>query len=404
MAARTRAPITVRDTTRSHLSDPSIPESRAGIVDDRLLVSMITRSTRCKGQENAADRFASSRKGNLEAMTSDDALALAAEAGLHYTEAGDRGMRRVRRGKGFSYVDDAGSAVNGLRRKWIEGLVIPPAWADVWISGDPDGHILATGVDKAGRKQYIYHPDWETVRDEAKFERLRDFGKRLPALRRGIDGQLRKKGLDRSKVVALAIAVLDRTLIRVGNRRYADGNESYGLTTLTCDHLEINGSHLHLEFAGKGGAEREVVFQDRRLSSLVQRCQELAGQTLFSYPTPDGSPASVTSTDINRYLANSMGGPFTAKDFRTWGASSLVAGELARHEPGDRDVVLGAIDAAAEHLGNTRAVCRGSYVHPAVLTAHEDGSLQEAWLTSRTGKWMSRSESTLRTVLDTESA
>lgn len=333
-------------------------------------------------------------------MTSDDALALAAEAGLNYTEPGDPGLRRARRGRGFSYLDDGGATVNGRRREWIESLVIPPAWEDVWISRDPNGHILATGVDKAGRKQYIYHPDWETIRDEAKFERLRDFAAALPGLRRGVDDQLRKKGLDRAKVVALAVAVLDRTLIRVGNRRYADGNESYGLTTLTCDHLEVNGSHVHLEFAGKGGAEREVVFRDRRLSSLVQRCLELAGQTLFSYPNPDGTTSSVTSTDVNRHLAEVMSGPFTAKDFRTWGASSLVVAELAEKEPRDPDVVIGAVDAAAEHLGNTRAVCRSSYVHPSVIAAHEDGSLQDVWLRSRTGKWMSRSESTLRTVLD----
>lgn len=332
-------------------------------------------------------------------MTSDDALALAAEAGLHYTEAGDRGLRRVRRGKGFSYVDERGSAVNGSRREWIEKLVIPPAWEDVWISVDPEGHILATGVDKAGRKQYIYHPEWESIRDEVKFDRLPAFGRRLPGLRRKVDSELRRRGLDRAKVVALAVAVLDRTLIRVGNRRYATENESYGLTTLTADHAEVTGSHVHLEFAGKGGAEREFVFKDRRLSGLLQQCQELAGQTLFSYPSETGEPASINSSDINRYLSQEMGGAFTAKDFRTWGASSLVVGELAGRGAGDPAMFRDAIDAAAEHLGNTRAVCRDSYVHPLVWDAYETGRLNDAWSRSRTGKWMGRAESALSNIL-----
>ena len=333
-------------------------------------------------------------------MTSDDALALASEAGLVYVEAGAPGLKRVGRGRGFTYLDAAGGYVNGERKKWIESLVIPPAWSDVWISDDRQGHILATGVDKAGRKQYIYHPDWESIRDEVKFDRLPEFGRRLAPLRRRVDSELRRRGLDREKVVALAVAVLDRTLIRVGNRRYATENESYGLTTLTAEHAELSGSHIHLEFAGKGGADREVVFKDRRLSALLQRCQELEGQTLFSYASEMGDPVSINSSDINRYLSHAMGGAFTAKDFRTWGASSLVVGELAGRGPGDPSHVRDAIDAAAEHLGNTRAVCRDSYVHPRVFEAHEDGRLNQAWSRSRTGKWMGRAESALSGILD----
>lgn len=332
-------------------------------------------------------------------MTSDDALALASEAGLVYVEAGAPGMRRVRRGRGFSYLDAAGGIVNGKTKQWIETLVIPPAWQDVWISSDIQAHILATGIDKAGRKQYIYHPEWELIRDEVKFDRLPLFGRRLPRLRRRVDTELRRRGLDREKVVSLAVAVLDRTLIRVGNRRYATENESYGLTTLTTEHAEVSGSHIHLEFAGKGGADRQVVFKDRRLSGLLQQCQELGGQTLFSYLSESGDPASISSSDINRYLSTAMGSAFTAKDFRTWGASSLVVGELASREPGDPASVRDAIDAAADHLGNTRAVCRDSYVHPGVVIAHEDGRLQEAWSRSRTGKWMGRAESALSNIL-----
>lgn len=335
-------------------------------------------------------------------MTSDDAVALAAEAGLHYVETGAPGLRRVRRGRGFSYLDASGTPTSDHAREWIESLAVPPAWQDVWISNDRLGHILATGVDQAGRKQYVYHPAWVAIRDEVKFDRLQDFGDSLIDLRRGLDRALRQPGLTREKVVAVAVAILDRTLIRIGNRKYADENESYGLTTLTCDHIEVNGSHVHLGFAGKGGADVEIVFKDRRLSSLVRRCQELEGQTLFSYPVDDGDLESVTSTDVNAYLANAMGGPFTAKDFRTWGASSLVLGELANARGDDPKAVLAAVDAAADHLGNTRAVCRDSYVHPGVVDAYDNGSLSQAWRNSRTGKWLSRPESALRRILAKE--
>lgn len=327
---------------------------------------------------------------------------LAIEAGLRYVEPGEPGIRRVGRGRGFSYEDPRGNPINGTKREWIESLVIPPAWEQVWICSDKDGHILATGVDKAGRKQYIYHPEWERVRDSVKFERLSSFGRGLPDLRRRMDRDLRSRGLPRSRVVALATAVLDRTLLRVGNGKYTRENESYGLTTLTCDHIEVNGNHVHLEFAGKGGADRQLAFNDRRLSSLVTRCQELAGQTLFSYETESGRVASVTSTDINHYVSDTMGERFTAKDFRTWGASALVVTELANGDSQtDKDQALrDAVDRAAERLGNTRAVCRQSYVHPGVVEAHEVGTVHRVWNRSRPGKWIDRSESALRLILE----
>jgi DNA topoisomerase-1 len=334
-------------------------------------------------------------------MTGDDYFLLAADAGLRYVGPDAPGYRRVRRGRGYSYVDEGGQPVNGKVRDWIESLVIPPAWEDVWISRDRRGHILATGQDQAGRKQYIYHPMWEQTRDEARFDRLGPFGRGLATLRRRVDVDLRKHDLPRDKVIALAVAVLDRTLARVGNRRYAVDNESYGLTTLTCEHMEVDGLHVHLEFAGKGGAERQLAIKDRRLARLMSLCQDLAGQTLFSYETPDGSAASVTSSDINAYLADTLRGPFTAKDFRTWGASSHVAGELIRSTDDDPDErVFRAIDTAAERLGNTRETCRDSYVHPLVLESAGNGALEEAWRRSRAGKWASREESTLRKLLE----
>lgn len=336
-------------------------------------------------------------------MTVIDSISLAVDAGLRYVEPDAPGYRRVRRGRGFSYVTDTGDVVDGRIRERIEELTIPPAWEEVWISRDPLGHIQATGYDKAGRKQYIYHPSWQEMRDEVKFERLGRFGQRLPSLRRSIDSDLRSQGLPSKKVIALAVAVLDRTLVRVGNREYVVDNESYGLTTLTCQHVEVDGKHVHLEFDTKGGAECQLVFQDRRIAYLVAQCQDLDGQTLFSYVTPEGRSASITSSDVNKYLTGTLGGPFTAKDFRTWGASSLVVGELARSRVGDPALkVKEAIDAAATQLGNSWQICRDAYVHPLVVEAGSNGAVGEVWARARAGRWINREESALRLLLDSE--
>ncbi len=338
-------------------------------------------------------------------MTIEDSMVLAAEAGLHYVSDQGPGMRRVRRGKGFSYLDSTGAAVNGPIREWIDKLVIPPAWTDVWISEDRSGHILATGYDQAGRKQYVYHPKWEETRDAAKFDRMADFGKRLTSLRRRMHADLSGPGLSQPKVTALAVAVMDRTLIRVGNRKYADENDAYGLTTLTLDHVQVRGPHVRLDFAGKGGSDHQLAFKDRQLATLIGECLELDGQTLFGYETADGV-ASISSTDVNRYLAETMSGPFTAKDFRTWGASTFVAEELMESkddEPEDARV-LAAIDAAAEKLGNTREVCRSSYVHPLIPEAFHSGALAAAWSSSRRGLWLGRAESAVNRVMESGAA
>lgn len=329
-------------------------------------------------------------------------LELASSAGLRYVSDEEPGHRRIRRGKGFAYFDAGGAPLDDPEREWARSLVIPPAWTDVWICPDREGHILATGYDDAGRKQYIYHPQWEEVRDQAKFDRMGEFGARLGRLRRAIDTDLRRGGLERTKVVALAVAVLDRTLIRVGNRYYAETNDSYGLTTLTREHVELNGSRVELAFAGKGGAEHEMAFSDRRLAGLLSRCQDLGGQTLFSYESETGV-GTIGSSDVNGYLSEVTGQPFTAKDFRTWGATSIVTGHLASStgpELPPEKRYLEAVDTAAERLGNTRQVCRTSYVHPVLENALEDGRLEEAWRRSRSGKWLSRSDSALRRLLD----
>jgi DNA topoisomerase I len=332
----------------------------------------------------------------METLNVDD---LAVQAGLVVSHDESPGIRRLGRGKGFSYVDPDGSAVDDETVEWIRLLVIPPAWKEVWISSNPDGHILATGRDAAGRKQYIYHPVWEEIRDEVKFDRMAEFGRRIGALRRDIDRQLRKPGLPRDKVIALAIAVLDRTLIRIGNRRYVEENDAYGLTTLTSDHVAVDGLHVHLDFTGKGGADHEIVFRDQRLAQLIARCQELSGETLFSYESESG-PSAITSADVNAELTRMMGRRITAKDFRTWGASTSVASYLAGELGEDRDAaIIEAIDLTAEKLGNTRQVCRSSYVHPQVIEAHLDGRLYGAWGRSRRGPWLDRAESTVNRLL-----
>lgn len=329
-----------------------------------------------------------------------DAVAMAAEAGLRYLSDDIPGFRRIRRGSGFSYVDQSGETLEGREKARASGLVIPPAWTEVWISPDARGHIQATGYDDAGRKQYIYHPEWERIRDEVKFDRLGLFGRRVDRLRKAVDGDLRRPGLDRDKAVALAVAVLDRTLIRIGNRRYTDENETYGLTTLTTDHVDVTGSTVTLVFDGKGRSEYEVAFKDRRLARHISACQELDGQTLFSYQNGSG-PSPISSGDVNSYVNEAMGGPFTAKDFRTWGATTTVARHLATTHSDDASdkLLLAAIDEAADRLGNTRSVLRSSYLHPEIPEAFADGRLTEAWRTSRRGKWVDRAESTVRRLL-----
>jgi DNA topoisomerase-1 len=322
---------------------------------------------------------------------------LADDAGLVYMTDEAPGYRRVRRGKGFSYLGPNGNTVSESERDRIGALAIPPAGEQVWISPEPLAHILATGYDIAGRKQYVYHPVWEELRDEVKFERTSHFGRQIARLRKRVDGDLRKRGLNREKVVALAVAVLDRTLIRVGNRRYAEANDSYGLTTLTDRHVEVNGHHVHIGFEGKGGAENQVAFEDRRLATLIARCQELNGQTLFSYEA-DGEISAIHSNDVNAYLTSVTRSRFTAKDMRMLGATTLVAGELAAAISGEDKAdqqVREAIEVASIALGNSMAVCRDSYVHPEIPEAFVDGRLHEAWRSSRRGKWLSRPESTV---------
>ena len=327
---------------------------------------------------------------------------LAQRARLRYVSDEEPGITRRRRGKGFSFAGPDGKQISEADRTRISSLVIPPAWTEVWICQDEASHLQATGRDAAGRKQYIYHPGWVEVRDEAKFDRLGPFGQALPRLRKRIQEDLHQRGLPHQKVVALATAMLDRTLIRIGNQYYTDQNGSYGLTTLHSDHAEIDGKNITFSFTGKGGIDHIVGLEDARLAALMSRCQELEGQHLFSYPSGDGV-AAVTSSDVNDYLRSVTGDDFSAKDFRTWGASALATEHLGKAGPpdgiADDHMVLEAIDRAADALGNTRAVARASYIHPIVPDAYASGDLQRAWTQSRTGRYLKRPERALFRLL-----
>lgn len=329
-------------------------------------------------------------------------MATADEAGLVYVADAMPGIRRRRQGRGFSYRGPDGETVKDGTRKRITALAVPPAWSDVWICPDPKGHLQATGRDARGRKQYRYHDRWREVRDADKFSRIEDFGLSLDALRADVDADLGGRG--RLQVVALVVRLLDETLIRVGNDEYAAANSSYGLTTLTPDHVELAPESFVLQFVGKGGIERDVEVDDRRLARLIRRCHELGGHELFSYRDREGGIASVSSSDVNDYLHDHAGPDVTAKVFRTWGASAHVVRRLAPESPPDDDrgqeqQILAAIDAAAELLGNTRAVCRQSYVHPQVLDAYRSGALLEAWRGSRSGARLTRSDHALLKAL-----
>ena len=305
----------------------------------------------------------------------------ARQAGLRYASDGETGIRRRRRGPGFSYEDAAGRAVRDpetLAR--IRALAIPPAWTEVWICRWPNGHIQATGRDARGRKQHRYHARWRQARDESKFGRMIEFAGALAAIRERTDADLARPGLPREKVLAAVVRLLELTLIRVGNEEYARLNRSFGLTTLRNRHARIDGTQVRFRFRGKGGLQHEVGIRDRRLARVVKSCQELPGQELFQYVEDDGVVRDVASDDVNEYVRETSGGDFTAKDFRTWAATVLAYRALRALEPAasatdaKRNVVA-AMRETAGRLGNTPAVARQSYVHPAVVEAYLDGQV-----------------------------
>jgi DNA topoisomerase-1 len=301
---------------------------------------------------------------------------------LTYVSDDRPGITRAPGKGGFRYHHPGGRPLKDpatLRR--IARLAIPPAWTDVWICPRPDGHIQATGRDARGRKQYRYHERWREVRDRTKFGRMIDFARALPHIRQVVAADLRRAGLPREKVLATVVRLLESTSIRVGNDEYARHNRHYGLTTLKDEHVAVRGPALRFQFKGKSGKDHVVDLHDRSLARIVRGCQEIPGQRLFQYLDANGRRRAIGSGDVNDYLRAASGSDFTAKDFRTWAGTTLVAGRLAAcAEPASATAakreVLAAVDAAAERLGNTRSVCRSSYVHPAVVDAFMEGWLR----------------------------
>jgi DNA topoisomerase I len=312
-----------------------------------------------------------------------DPVRTARAAGLCYVSDAMPGITRRRVGKAFSYRGPDGRAIKDradLAR--MRSLAIPPAWTDVWICCDANGHIQAIGRDARGRKQYRYHPEWRAVRDAAKFDRMLAFARALPRLRARVAQDQARRGLPREKVLATVVRLLEVTLIRIGNQEYARENKSYGLTTLRDRHVEFAGSKLIFEYRGKAGKLHRISLRDHRLARIVRSCQELPGQHLFQYIDEDGERQAVDSADVNEYLQEITGEPFTAKDFRTWAGTVLASLALSEFESFDSQAaakrnITRAIEQVAAQLGNTVAVCRKSYIHPGVVEAYLDGTLLE---------------------------
>ena len=308
-----------------------------------------------------------------------DSKESAQAAGLRYVTDARPGIRRIKAGKGFRYVDPEGKTIKDeetLGR--IKSLVIPPAWTGVWICTQANGHLQATGRDARGRKQARYHPKWREVRDETKYERMVLFAGALPVIRDRVKEDLGKQGLPREKVLATIVSLMEQTHMRVGNAEYAKENGSYGLTTLRNKHVEVEGSKVTFSFQGKSRVHHTVSLQDRRLARIVRQCSDLPGYELFQYVDEGGERHAVDSADVNEYLGEVTGQHFTAKDFRTWAGSVLACDLLRELGPFEsatqaKKNIVQAIKKVAAKLGNTPAVCRKCYVHPAVLEAYLGG-------------------------------
>lgn len=312
-----------------------------------------------------------------------DPVVSAHAVGLRHVSDEIPGIRRESSGKSFRYRDPTGRIVRDketLAR--IKSLAIPPAWTDVWICSNPNGHLQATGRDDRRRKQFRYHPRWREIRDETKYVRMISFARALPKIRRRVKKDMARNGLPRDKVLATVVRLLEVSLIRVGNDEYARDNDSFGLTTMRNKHVEVNGSSLQFHFRGKSGKWHNVDIRDRHIAKIVARCQDLPGQELFQFVDEDGERRDVRSEDVNEYLREISGQDFTAKDFRTWAGTVLAAMALREFEKFDTKAqakknVVAAIESVAEKLGNTPAVCRKCYIHPHVLDSYLDGTLVE---------------------------
>jgi DNA topoisomerase-1 len=318
---------------------------------------------------------------NPETLT--DPVEAAKAAGLRYVSDDRPGLRRKRNGKGFTYLDANSQIIRDktvLQR--IKSLVIPPAWTDVWICPQSNGHIQVTARDSKGRKQYRYHTRWREIRDETKYTRLLEFAKSLPKIRRRVNEDLKLSGMPREKILATIVRLLETTFIRIGNEAYARDNHSFGLTTLRTRHVDVSGTTLKFQFRGKSGKFHSITLSDPKLAKVIKRCQDLPGQELFQFIDEAGMNQTITSADVNQYLRDVSGQDFTAKDFRTWAGTVLAACALSEFEAVDSETeakknVATAIQKVAERLGNTPAICRKCYIHPLIIQQFLNGDLPQ---------------------------
>ena len=319
--------------------------------------------------------------GNEEVENVVDPKEAAEAVGLRYVSDERPGIRRKVSGNGFSFVGKDGKPIKDEKTlERIRKLAIPPAYGDVWICAEPNGHLQATGRDAKGRKQYRYHPKFREMRDSTKYEHMLEFARGLPDIREKIAQHMRLRGLPREKVLATVVYLLENTLIRVGNDDYVKQNKSYGLTTLQDKHVKVEGTELKFQFKGKSGKTWNLKIRDRRIAKIVKECQDIPGQELFQYMDDDGERRDVTSHDVNEYLKEITGRDVTAKDFRTWAGTVLAALALAEFETFDNDAkakknVRAAIEQVAARLGNTPTICRKCYVHPEILHSYFRGEM-----------------------------
>ncbi len=351
---------------------------------------------------NAAELAREKKKiADLEIIT--DPEEAAEEAGLRYVSDDRPGFTRKAKGDDFEYFDTSGKKINDEKRLLrIRRLAVPPAYIDVWICPTANGHLQATGRDARGRKQYRYHEKWREARDETKYDRMVTFGAALPKIRKRVEADLALPGLPKDKVLATIISIMERTFIRVGNEEYARENKSYGLTTMRNRHVKVQGTKLRFNFRGKSGVQHEVDVVDRRLARIVKKLQDLPGQEIFGFLNDDGSVHNISSQDVNDYLHEITGENFTAKDFRTWAGTVLAAVALNAVDPSEtkkqaRQNIKDAVSAVSKILGNTPAVCRKCYVHPAVLETYLSGNMIEG-LRRKTEEALAQNLPALRSV------
>ena len=334
------------------------------------------------------------RDGSIEVAMLDP-VAAASAARLRHVSDEAPGITRHKARHGFSYRDVHGELIADTETLGrIKSLAIPPAWIGVWICPAPNGHIQATGRDACGRKQYRYHPRWRQTRDETKYGRMLVFSRALPRIRARVDADLRRRGLPREKVLAAIVRLLELTLFRIGNSEYSKSNKSFGLTTLRNRHVAVDGSQIRFSFRGKSGVRHEGRLADPRLARIIKNCRDLPGYELFQYLDDDGNRHAVDSADVNDYLREASGEDITAKDFRTWAGTQLAAMALAQFaeleiELPSKSAIVTAVEQVAKHLGNTVAVCRKCYIHPAIFEGYLDGTLARA-LAERTRSYLKR--------------